>query len=146
MHQNKPNDAVISFYVLHIGITNHALYILPVHFNRLHVLKDRVQPCVWLAKTFLCLVEKPKRTFWPAQYMRILTWLLRNSVVLSCCLVAKSWPTLFVTSWTVFCPAPLPMWFPRQEYWSRLPFSHPGNLPNPGIKPTSLALASGFFH
>ena len=35
-----------------------------------------------------------------------------------------------------------------EEYWSGLPFSTPGNLPNPGIKPTSLvspALASGFF-
>ena len=28
------------------------------------------------------------------------------------------------------------MGFSRQEYWSGLPFSFPGNLPNPGIKPT----------
>ena len=28
----------------------------------------------------------------------------------------------------------------RQEYWSRLPFSIPGNLPDPGIKPVSLCL------
>ena len=41
-----------------------------------------------------------------------------------------------------------PWRFSRQEYWSGLPCPPPGNLPNPGIKPTSLmspALASGFF-
>ena len=31
------------------------------------------------------------------------------------------------------------MGFSRQEYWSGLPFPSPGDLPNPGIKPTSLA-------
>ena len=31
--------------------------------------------------------------------------------------------------------ASLAMEFPRQEYWSGLPFPAPGNLPNPGIKP-----------
>ena len=33
---------------------------------------------------------------------------------------------------------PLSMVFSRQEYWTELPCSPPGNLPNPGIKPTSL--------
>ena len=37
------------------------------------------------------------------------------------------------------------MGFPRQEYWSGLPFSTPGNLPNPGIEPASSALAGRFF-
>ena len=32
------------------------------------------------------------------------------------------------------------MGFPRQEYWSGLPFPSPGDLPNPGIEPLSLAL------
>ena len=32
------------------------------------------------------------------------------------------------------------MEFSRQEYWSGLPFPSPGNLPNPGIEPGSLAL------
>ena len=35
--------------------------------------------------------------------------------------------------------------FSRQEYWSRLPFSPPGDLPNPGNKPTFLALAGELF-
>ena len=38
--------------------------------------------------------------------------------------------------WTVDHQAPLSMGFPRQEYWSGLPFTSPGDLPNPGIKPT----------
>ena len=36
----------------------------------------------------------------------------------------------------------------RQEYWSRLPFPTPGDLPNPGTEPRSLvfpALAEGFY-
>ena len=36
--------------------------------------------------------------------------------------------------------APLCMGFSRQEYWSGLPFPSPGNLPDPGIEPRSLAL------
>ena len=42
---------------------------------------------------------------------------------------------LFVTPWTVALQDPLPMGFPRQEYWSGLPLSSPGPLPYPGIKP-----------
>ena len=55
---------------------------------------------------------------------------------------------LFATLWTVANQAPLSMGFSRQEYWSGLPCPLPGNLPSPGIKPTSLispALAGGFF-
>ena len=42
----------------------------------------------------------------------------------------------------------MPMGFLRQEYWSRLPFPTPRDLPDPGIKPASPetpALAGGFF-
>ena len=42
--------------------------------------------------------------------------------------------------WTVACQAPLSMGFPRQEYWSGLPFLSPGDLLDPGIKPPSPAL------
>ena len=37
------------------------------------------------------------------------------------------------------------MGFPRQEHWIGLPFPSPGHLLDPGIKPTSPALAGGFF-
>ena len=55
---------------------------------------------------------------------------------------------LFVTLWTVACQASLSIGFSRQEYWNGLPCPPPGDLPDPGIKPTSLmspALAAGFF-
>ena len=44
------------------------------------------------------------------------------------------------TSWTMTRQSPLSMDFSRQEYWSGLPFPSPGRLPDPGIKPRSLAL------
>ena len=44
---------------------------------------------------------------------------------------------LFVTLWTVTCQAPLSMGFFRQDYWSGLPRLSPGELPDPGIEPTS---------
>ena len=49
------------------------------------------------------------------------------------CSVAQLCPTL--------CD---PMGFPRQRYWSGLPFPSPGDLPNPGIEPESLTLAGRF--
>ena len=45
---------------------------------------------------------------------------------------------LFETLWTVAHQVPLSVEFPRQEYWSGLPFPLPGDLPNPGNEPTSL--------
>ena len=52
---------------------------------------------------------------------------------------------LFVTPWTVANQALLSMGFPRQEYWSGMPFSSPGDLPDPGIELACLALAGRFF-
>ena len=43
----------------------------------------------------------------------------------------------FATPQTVACQAPLSMGFSRQEYWSGLPFTSPGDLPNPAIEPRS---------
>ena len=53
--------------------------------------------------------------------------------------VAKLSLTL-ATPRTIVHQAPLSMGFPRQEYWSGLPFPSPGDLPNPGIKLLSPAL------
>ena len=49
------------------------------------------------------------------------------------------------TPWTVTCHAPLSMGFPRREYWSRLPFPSPGDLPHPGIEPVSPELWGRLF-
>ena len=52
---------------------------------------------------------------------------------------------LFATPWTLAREAPLSLEFSRQEYWKRLPFPPPEDLPDARIKPTSPALAGGFF-
>ena len=55
---------------------------------------------------------------------------------------------LFGTPWIIAHQAPLSMEFFRQEYWSRLLFPLPGDLPDPGFElefPVSPALAGGFF-
>ena len=55
---------------------------------------------------------------------------------------------LFVTPWTVARQSPLSMGCSRQECWSGLPCPPPGDLPDPGIQPSSLlspVLMGGFF-
>ena len=68
--------------------------------------------------------------------MRII---FKKSLILAMCvyLVAQSSPG------TIALQAPLSVEFSRQEYWSGLPFSSPGNLSNPGIKPRSPVLQAG---
>ena len=69
-------------------------------------------------------------------------------VLFNGCSVSTKW----LCSVTQFCPTLWPhgLWaflsveFSRQEYWSRLPFPSSGDLPDPGIKPESPALAGGF--
>ena len=69
---------------------------------------------------------------------------IRGNLLSSCFSRAQ----LYGTPWTVACQAPLSIGFSRHEYWSGLPWSYPGDLPNLGIEPESLAspaLAGGFF-
>ena len=66
----------------------------------------------------------------------------------SVCECALSVMSDFSTPWTVALQVPLLMKFSRQVYWSRLPFSSPGDVPNPGNELMSLvhpALGGGFF-
>ena len=70
----------------------------------------------------------------------LLVWWLGFRVFIQafccCCLIIKLYPTLLC----VARQAPPSMGFPRQEYWSGLPWPPPGALPDPGIKPASPAL------
>ena len=70
--------------------------------------------------------------FWPL-YSVPLTWVC-------VCMCVLSHVQLFEIPWTVACQAPLSVGFPRQGYWSQLPFPSPGSLPDPGIEPRSSAL------
>ena len=73
---------------------------------------------------------------------------LGYTAVHACVLSRFSGIQLFATPWTAAHQTPLSMGFPRQENLSGLPCPPPGDLPDPGIKPMSLAspaLAGGFF-
>ena len=72
-----------------------------------------------------------------------------NQRIAYLCTQLLSGVQLFVTPWTVTRQVPLSMGLSWQEYWSGLPFLPPGDLPDPGIKPTSPAspaLAGRFFN
>ena len=62
----------------------------------------------------------------------------RANMCVCVCVHAQLCPTL-CEPWTVTSQALLSMKFSRQEYWSGLPFSPPGDLSDPGIQPASLA-------
>ena len=62
-------------------------------------------------------------------------WIQQSFLLLLNYSVASNY---YATPWTVACQAPLSMGFPRQEYWSGLPFPSPGDLLDPGIKPSYL--------
>ena len=58
----------------------------------------------------------------------------------ACACLLLSHVQLPAIPWTVAHQGPLSLGFPRQEYWSGLPFLPLGDLPNPGIKPASSVL------
>ena len=83
--------------------------------------------------------------------MKMSPWICRNILkcfvplytmeLLGVCVsLSLSHVWLFETPWTVACQAPQSMGFPRQEFWSGLPFSPPEDLPDPGIEPTAPVL------
>ena len=51
----------------------------------------------------------------------------------------------FAIPWAVAYQAPLSTGFPKQEYWSELPFPSPEDLSDARVEPISLALAGVFF-
>ena len=89
--------------------------------------------CYWLLLIFLQLI--------------ILFLHLSEYLILLCVLFGQSLICiqLFVTPWTVAHQAPLSTEFSRQEYWSRLSFPPPGDLPDTRTEPASPALAGRFF-
>ena len=63
---------------------------------------------------------------------------------LRACSITSVMSKSFATPWTAVHQAYLSMGLTREEYWSGLPFPPPGDLPDPGIKPVSPALAGRF--
>ena len=103
-----------------------------------------IHPCLsrgcnyaWVLGTALCLhpfrpvvkaFEKPSSVASPWG-PRHPSWVSLTLTIRAC----FSRVQRFATSWTIACQAPLSMGFSRQECWRGLPFSSPGDLPNPGI-------------
>ena len=82
-----------------------------------------------------------KLTYWTSD---CLSSLLMGHPLLSSVLVAVArWYPILCNP--MDCSPPLSVGFSSQEYWSRLPFPSPGDLPDPGIKPGSLALQADSF-
>ena len=100
-----------------------------------------------------CIITRAGR-LWTPRYKSVGPIHAGNASTLNVCVCAKcvlsclSHVRLFVPLQTVAHQAPLSRGFSRQEYWNRLPWPPPGDLPGTGIKPespTSPALADRFF-
>ena len=90
----------------------------------------------------------PMKSWFGVSFSTPWLWVQRTQLLVYVCMCTLSGIRLFAAPLTVACQAPLFMEFPRQEYWSRLPFPTPGDPPDPGIEPTFLAspaLAGRFF-
>ena len=107
-------------------------------------LKNSMDRGVWWA----IVQGVTKSWIWLSTHTQINTVLLQSlylcagcyTVPTSCvCAQSLSCVQLFATLWTIACQAPLSTGFSKRECWSRLPFPSPGDLSNPGIKPTSSA-------
>ena len=115
------------------------LWTLPsAQHGRMHVWITQYFPGAW----FLVVIEISFECVYIILFNQV------TGCDLTCVLshFSRVWP--FATPWTVAHEAPLSMGFSRQECWSELPFPTPGDLPDPGIEPTSPAspaLASRFF-
>ena len=75
--------------------------------------------------------------------MAIFYILILIVIMYALCVKSLCHVQLFAAPWTM--ARLLSMGFSRQEYWRRLPFPPPGDLPNPGVEPMIPALAGGFF-
>ena len=66
------------------------------------------------------------------QWETVLRFFRKTKNRTTVCVHSSFW--LFSIPWTVAHWAPLSVGFPRQEYWSGLPFASPGDLPNLGVE------------
>ena len=94
---------------------------------------------VWLQSLFFNKKLELKNLEWSVTIYK-LNRAFHHRYLCVCVLSRFSLVLLFVTPWAATCYVSLYMGFSRQEYWTGLPCSLPGDLPDPGIKRMSLAL------
>ena len=104
--------------------------------------RDKAFKCHWRPHHTMCPL--PNLITFP--HIPLMNWCLSwshiKNIFAMYVLIVVVWR--FTIPWTVTLQAPLSMAFPRQEYWSGLPPPSPGDLPHPGIEPTSPALVGRF--
>ena len=135
---------------------NHTMYWMLIH--RLYSLLENLTPALQGITTLLALslsLQKVISSFRQTSCFIMVGNMLRMCVCVCVCVCvcaractrscAFRHVRLLETPWTVTPQAPLSMEFSRQEYWDRLPFPTPGDLPNSGIDPASLTPAGRFF-
>ena len=108
---------------------------LPVHHQLLeftqthvHLVGDAIQPSHPLSSP-----SPPVPN--PSQHQDLFQWVNSSHEV-----AKVSCIQFFSTQWTIACQAPLSSRYPRQEYFSGLPFPSPGDLIKPGVEPASPVL------
>ena len=108
--------------------------------SRLHILSDGIQyeGCKVTKTAFLPPNIQPEPNHVFTSNFRFTRTAVR---VLSSPVVSDSLGPHELEPSRLFCP----WYFSREEYWRGLPFPPPGDLPDPGIKLTSPALAHEFF-
>ena len=94
---------------------------------------------IWAAPHSLLNLNTPDHRLYPCPQQ----WKCGVLTTGACARSLFSCVWLSVTLWTVAHPSPLPMGFSKQEYCGGLPCPSPGDLSDPGIKPTSLAFPVG---
>ena len=126
------------------------LLLLPLFYKFEIILKMKLSNQSKNIIGFLRMMSKVFTYFFRLTSCYFSLWCLSFSHDTCVCSVAQllSFVGLFVTLWTVEHQALLSREFSKQEYWNGLPFPTPGDLPDPGIEPASLAspaLAGEFF-
>ena len=108
-------------------------------WSRVVVVVERVCVCVCVC---VCMIKESQGGKEQSTHRRKMKQWVFHSTLL--CVCAQPCLTL-CNPMDCSLPVSLSMEFSHQEYWSGLLCPSPGDLPNPGIEPTSPALAGGFF-
>ena len=113
-------------------------------WTTLAMLEKYIDYQCFLWKEFQLKGENYGRNFHILRYGKVVlayTWLKLNfvCVCVSVCVCVCVYAVASVLCQLFACQASLSMGFSSQEYQSGLPCLPPGDLPDPGIKPTSLA-------
>ena len=98
-------------------------------------MQEQCKSPIWLQLHSLPVSTHLSLMLGPEQVNFIRWTQILKKVCVCVCVFNHVW--LCDTPWTKACQALMSMEFSRQEYWSGLPFPSPGDLPDPGIEPTS---------